>query len=179
MRVVTVLASFVLAGIVATSACAQSFAYEDKDWGVAPTTMYRNSQYHAPTPLTLPGARTLRTLELKEMLAGSPAPIVIDVLSGKAHKTLPGAVWLPWAGLGQLPRNQRIYFEETLAKLTGGDKAKPLVFLCLSSECWLSYNASLRAVDLGYTNVVWYRGGVDASKGASLETVDSVEYRIE
>jgi PQQ-dependent catabolism-associated CXXCW motif protein len=179
MRVVIRLVFFALACVVGTAARAQSFAYEDKDWGVSPTTMYRNAQFHAPTPLTLSGARTLKTLELKEMLAGSPAPTVIDVLSGKAHKTLPGAIWLPWAGLGQLPRNQGIYFEETLAKLTGGDKTRAVVFFCLSSECWLSYNASLRAVDLGYTNVLWYRGGIDAWKGASLDTVNSVEHKVD
>ena len=32
----------------------------------------------------------------------------------------------------------------------------------------MSYNASLRAIALGYTNVLWYRGGIEAWKQAGL-----------
>jgi rhodanese-related sulfurtransferase len=28
----------------------------------------------------------------------------------------------------------------------------------------MSYNAALRAINLGYRNVLWYRGGVEAWK---------------
>lgn len=35
----------------------------------------------------------------------------------------------------------------------------PLVFYCHHHHCWLSYNAALRAIKLGYTNVMWYRWG--------------------
>jgi PQQ-dependent catabolism-associated CXXCW motif protein len=160
-----------------TFAYAQSFAYEDKDWGVDSARSFRNFQYHAPAPLSVPGAKTIRTVQLKEMLGGSQVPILIDVLDGKPHKTPIGAYWLPGTGAGQLPRNIGLFFEESLATFTGGDKSKPLVFFCLSSECWLSYNASLRALDLGYTNVLWYRGGVDAWKGASMDMVMSEQYR--
>jgi PQQ-dependent catabolism-associated CXXCW motif protein len=169
----------VLSAVLATTVQAQTYAYENRDWGIAPTDSYRSPPYHAPTPLTVPGARTIKTIELKEMLGGPNPPIVIDVLDGRNHKTLPGAQWMPWAGGGMLPRKERLDFEAALTKLTGGNMGKPIVFLCLSSECWLSYNASLRGVELGYTNVLWYRGGVDAWKGASLDTSDSVMYRVD
>jgi len=42
------------------------------------------------------------------------------------------------------------------------------VVYCLSWECWLSYNATLTASDLGYTNLYWYRGGVSAWNQARL-----------
>lgn len=38
----------------------------------------------------------------------------------------------------------------------------PLVFHCQSTQCWMSYNAALRAIHMGYTQVYWYRGGVEA-----------------
>jgi PQQ-dependent catabolism-associated CXXCW motif protein len=44
----------------------------------------------------------------------------------------------------------------------------PLVFFCVNSQCWLSYNASLRAAALGYTNVYWYRGGIESWRAAGL-----------
>ena len=167
-----------VAAMLFGAAQAQSYSYEDKDWGTAPTTTIRSRQFHSPTPLTVPGARTIKTVDLKAMLGGLNPPVVIDVLNGKPHPTVPGAHWMPWAGF-QLARKERIEFEEALAKLTGGNKAKPIAFLCLSSECWLSYNSSLHAVDLGYTDVLWYRGGVEAWKGASYDTVESVTYRAE
>ena len=33
---------------------------------------------------------------------------------------------------------------------------------CASKTCWLSYNTALRAARLGYTEVYWYRGGIEA-----------------
>ncbi len=41
----------------------------------------------------------------------------------------------------------------------------------LSRECWVSYNAALRAINAGYTNVLWYRGGIEAWKAAGLPTL--------
>ena len=43
-----------------------------------------------------------------------------------------------------------------------GDTGAPLVFFCAGPRCWLSYNAALRAARLGYGNVLWYRGGIEA-----------------
>ncbi len=48
------------------------------------------------------------------------------------------------------------------------NKQHPIVLYCLSPECWMSYNASLRAINLGYTNVLWYRGGIESWKKAGL-----------
>ena len=55
-----------------------------------------------------------------------------------------------------------------MEEVTGGKKSRPLAFYCVNSQCWLSYNASLRAVALGYTRVLWYRGGVEAWRAAGL-----------
>jgi len=59
-------------------------------------------------------------------------------------------------------------FAQFLQQATGGNKQHPIVLYCLSPECWMSYNASLRAINLGYTNVLWYRGGIEAWKKAGL-----------
>jgi rhodanese-related sulfurtransferase len=32
----------------------------------------------------------------------------------------------------------------------------------VGSKCWLSYNACLHAIEAGYKDVIWYRGGTDA-----------------
>ncbi|MDQ6638660.1 MAG: rhodanese-like domain-containing protein, partial [Pseudomonadota bacterium] len=62
-------------------------------------------------------------------------------------------------------------FPKALERLTGGDKSRAVVFYCRSSSCWHSYNASLHAIEAGYTNVMWYRGGIDAWRAADGRTV--------
>ena len=149
---------------------------ETQDFGVAPTTELRAREHAAPTPLEVPGARTIGTAELRRLLIASPGaerPLLFDVISEDRHASLPGAVWLPGAGLGESfddEVQQRL--ARTLAQGSGGDRARPMVFFCANARCWLSYNAALRAVRLGYTGVRWYRGGIDAwgrSGGALTE----------
>jgi PQQ-dependent catabolism-associated CXXCW motif protein len=107
-------------------------------------------------------------------LLGDEQPILVDVLP-KARKPegrdpsqlwveprrddLPGSVWLPNVGFGELSPDLATYMRTELARLTGGDKAKPLVFYC-DPNCWMSWNAAKRAVtELGYSRVYWYPEG--------------------
>ena len=68
---------------------------------------------------------------------------------------------------------ERQDFGRILQQATRGNKQTPLVLYCLSNHCWMSYNAALRAIQLGYTNVLWYRGGIEAWQAAGLQTVQS------
>ena len=144
----------------------QTFSYEDKDWQVEAPSSAKRPPYHAPTPTTIPGGRVIKTSELKALLASRQDIMVIDVLDSKARTTVPGAYWMSGAGEGQFYAAEKT---RSLEKLTSGDKARPLVFMCLNSECWLSYNASVHATEAGYTDVIWYRGGTGAWRGASQE----------
>lgn len=148
----------------------RSFADEDKDYGIAPEKAL-TTNYHHKTPLYVPGARTIKTLVLRKLIDSSSPPIVIDVLGGTPGKrlTIPSAVWLGAdAGDGRVYAAEKEKFATILSKLTNSDKSRPVVFFCLNVECWLSYNASLRAVEEGYKNVYWYRGGWKSWKAATL-----------
>jgi PQQ-dependent catabolism-associated CXXCW motif protein len=155
----------------------QVFADEDRDWGVAPTGTPRSGRMHAPTPKELPGAKTITAMELRALRDQSPAPILIDVLDGDGHRTIPGAHWLREPGKAVFGQAEADGFRQDLEKLTKGRKSAPIVFFCLSSECWLSYNAGLRAIELGYTNVSWFRGGTAAWQRAGFETRESEPFR--
>jgi PQQ-dependent catabolism-associated CXXCW motif protein len=151
------------------------FADEDRDWGIAPTSSLRPPPFHGPTPREIPGARVVSTLGLQAMLAGPDAPVLIDVLSDEGHVTLAGAVWLPGAGRGANFMDPiQAALIQRLGQISGGDKARPIVFFCAGSECWLSYNAALRAAAAGYSNVHWYRGGVEAWMAAGLPVARTV-----
>ena len=143
---------------------------ESVDLGVAPSAELRLREHSAPTPREVPGAKTIRTDALRDSLQAQPQPLLFDVLGGDAHASLPGAIWLPGAGRGQsFTDTLQARFAQTLNALTKGDRKRPLVFFCQGPQCWLSYNAALRAVVLGYEAVYWYRGGVEAWLAAGGE----------
>ncbi len=141
---------------------------EDRDWGVAPTKQFRTADYHAPTPREIPGGRVVGTVELSQMLEKQPRPWLIDVLGGNVHRTVNGAFWMAGAGAGDMTQDEEKRFLAAIAGFAAGDKNRAMVFLCVDSQCWLSYNAALRAIGAGYTNVMWYRGGVAAWRQAGL-----------
>jgi rhodanese-related sulfurtransferase len=53
------------------------------------------------------------------------------------------------------------------------DKSTKLVFFCHNGGCPMSYQMASQAVQAGYTQVFWYRGGFDAWSAAGLPTVNS------
>jgi len=163
---------FLAAGAQAQPAAGEyGYADESRDWGIAPTDRLRQQPYHGPTPLQIPGAQVVQTRQLQTLLAGPDRPILADVLSERGHVTLAGAVWLSGAGRGtNFVDPVQLEFARLLGQLTGGDESRPLVFFCANSQCWLSYNAALRAVAAGYGRVYWYRGGVEAWMAAALPT---------
>lgn len=161
----------------ARAVAADGVAEEEKSWGIAPPPGYRAINYHAPTPDVLPGGRVVKTAELDSMLQSAVRPMLIDVLSGGAHQTLPGAIWLHNGGLGDYSAEEDRRFLDALARITGHDKQRPLVFFCSGVRCWLSYNAAVRAIRGGYADVYWYRGGIDAWRAAGLPTFTSDNFQ--
>jgi PQQ-dependent catabolism-associated CXXCW motif protein len=149
------------------AASAQGFADEERDWGIPSSAALRRPPYTAPTPREIPGASVAGTAQLQAMLAAKDPPLLIDVLSSEGHLSIPGALWIGGAGRGNnfFDPVQAAY-GDALARITQGNKDRILVFFCASVQCWLSYNAALRASVLGYTQVFWYRGGVEAWRAA-------------
>ena len=138
---------------------------------------YRIDRYRSPTPQDIPGARTLDTAALQQLLAGNPPPVLVDVMrqpwlhdrfvASEEHRNIPGSLWLANVGDGVLDSRWQDYLVRNLQQASGGDPARALVFYC-KSDCWLSWNAGRRAMALGYTRVYWYRDGVDAWQAAGL-----------
>jgi PQQ-dependent catabolism-associated CXXCW motif protein len=137
---------------------------EAEDFGVAPSAELR-LQREGPTPLGIPGARIITTAEVRKLAQAPPEkrPLLFDAMGEGRHPSLPGAVWLPGVGHGTSFEDEfQARLARTLDAMTGRDRARTLIFFCAGPRCWLSYNAALRAVRLGYSDVRWYRGGVEA-----------------
>ena len=141
---------------------------------------YRQSDYRAPTPASLKGARVLTTEEAAAMwragqaafidvLPQAPRPVGLPadvVWRDKPRFDIPGSLWLPDTGYGELAPVMLDYFRRGLDKALA-DGQRPLVFYCLK-DCWMSWNAAKRALALGYANIAWYPDGADGWAAAGL-----------
>jgi PQQ-dependent catabolism-associated CXXCW motif protein len=147
---------------------------------------YRTDNYRAPVPTALAGARVLRT-EQAEAIWRSGSGVFVDVLPrppkpqnlpagtiwrDKPRFNIPGTVWLPDTGYGELAAPTETYFRDGLIKATGGSKAKLVVFYC-QADCWMSWNAAKRALSYGYSSVAWYPEGSDGWQRAELPMAES------
>jgi PQQ-dependent catabolism-associated CXXCW motif protein len=147
---------------------------------------YRTGDYRAPTPSSLQGARVLATAQVEALWKGGEA-VFVDVLPrpprpanlpagtiwrDKPRLNIPGSVWLPDTGYGELAPATEDYLRKGLARATGGNRARTLVIYCLES-CWMSWNAAKRALAMGYTNVAWYPDGTDGWVAAGLPVAES------
>jgi PQQ-dependent catabolism-associated CXXCW motif protein len=143
---------------------------ERQDYGVAPTQQLYAGQLHSPTPASIPGGQVITTKGLVELMRGGQAPVlVLDVLGGP--EMIQGAQYaVPAAQPGAFNDQTQQQFSQYLQQATSGNKQYPIVTYCLSTQCWMSYNAALRAINAGYTNVLWYRGGIEAWKQGGLPT---------
>ena len=148
----------------------QMMPMERQDSGVPPTRQLHAGAMHGPTPASIPGGQVITTKGLVALVQGWQAPYVVFDVLGQSE-VLPNAVpaaWLSQPGTFDDAVQQKA--SQMLAQQTQGRKGVALVFYCLSRECWMSYNAALRAIHAGYTNVLWYRGGIEAWKFAGLPT---------
>ncbi|HBT00298.1 MAG TPA: rhodanese [Citreicella sp.] len=136
---------------------------------------YRMDAYRAPVPATLAGAKVVSPEEAHSLWQAGTAAF-IDVLprapkpdnlpegtiwNEPPRRSIPGALWLPNVGYGALADVTLDYFRAGLAHATAGDPARPVLIFCLE-DCWMSWNAAKRALDLGYTEVLWLPEGTDS-----------------
>jgi adenylate cyclase len=123
------------------------------------------------TPSAIPGASTIRTCELINLLSHQ-APLLIDAVACSSGRSLPGAVGLQGLSHGAtLSVKLQDRFRHKIQELTAGDLSSPIVVYCANSERFTGYNLALRLVALGCTQVHWYRGGWEAWQVAGLPDV--------
>jgi PQQ-dependent catabolism-associated CXXCW motif protein len=159
---------------VAAAALAFSLPSLAEEPSPAEPERYRLENYHAPTPATLKGATVIDAARTFEIWKNKEA-VFIDTLARPSRPAnspmeanwqapprldIPGSIWLPDTGFGELTPAALHYFEADLARATANDESKPLVFYC-RANCWASWNAAKRALTLGYKSVAWYPGGAD------------------
>jgi PQQ-dependent catabolism-associated CXXCW motif protein len=150
---------------------------EDQDFGVRPVAQLRPSnQLHAPTPTSIPGGRVVAARQLAQWMQGQQGQqgkvMLLHAIGSQMH--LPNAIpAVPASQGGSFDDAVQREFGQYLQQATGNDRSRLIVTYCSGVQCWGSYNAALRAIQLGYTNVHWYRGGMEAWQQSGLPVVNA------
>lgn len=151
----------------------QGSSGELQDFGVPPQAQLHAGAMHGPTPTSIPGGQVITTPQLTALMQqaqGQPNGALLFHVLG-SPPMIPGAIQAaPASAPGTFSDQTQQEFGQFLQQTTQGNRARPLVFYCQSTHCWMSYNAALRAINMGFTQVLWYRGGIEAwqQSGQSL-----------
>ncbi|WP_375262977.1 PQQ-dependent catabolism-associated CXXCW motif protein [Palleronia sp.] len=146
---------------------------------------YRTSEYRAAVPETLSGATVIDAATAEHLWREGRA-VFVDVLPrperpaelpsdtywrAPERLAIPGSTWLANTGYGTLTPERQAYFEAGLARVI--DEATPVVFYC-QRNCWMSWNAAKRALELGVEQVHWFPDGTDgwAERDLPLEPLE-------
>lgn len=144
-----------------------------------PSQLLRGTQVTGMTPKALDGIQRWDTSTLVQALQRSEMPVVIDAAA--AGPMIPGALNFINSSLAFEDSQTEAHYVERfrhMMQAAAPDMSKPVVFYCASSSCWLSVNAAMRARQLGYSQVIWYRGGLEAWAKAGLPTVGRVPVAV-
>jgi rhodanese-related sulfurtransferase len=94
--------------------------------------------------------RTVDARELRERLASDDRPVLVNALAREAfeEERIPGSISIPASDAVRLA-------PDLLAK------DQPIVVYCSSRSCTASPTLAQKLVDLGYTEVADFEGGID------------------
>jgi Rhodanese-like domain len=129
---------------------------------------------NAPTPHGGPGISVIRTPELSALInrqsGDNDRPLLLSTMCTYCFDiAFPDSIHVPQY-LRQEPMNDdmRRALKTWIDPLLGGNPARRLITLSWHAERWHGRNLALELVALGYPNVSWYRGGLEAWDAAGL-----------
>jgi PQQ-dependent catabolism-associated CXXCW motif protein len=150
---------------------------------VAEPEGYWTGPVNSDVPATITGGTVIHTHELAALLREGNA-ILIDVSNAPVrpaqmapsstwlplpHDSIMGSHWLAGAGQGRIVPEVERLFASTLQQTTAGNFDRPVVIYC-HERCWLSWNASRRAIRLGYRRIYWFPEGIEGWRAAGFKT---------
>ena len=171
------------------TAAVLAFAWPARAGGVEEPVGYRMDEYKAPVPDTLQGAKVVDTKEAEalwrekkavfiDVMPNTPKPTNLPagtIWKDKVREDIPGSIWLANVGYGAIPKETADYFRQGLEAHTASDESRPILFYCMT-DCWMSWNAAKRAVEWGYTSVIWYPLGADGWQNVGLPLEEKRPY---
>lgn len=144
---------------------------------------YWTGDINSDVPATIAGGEVIYARELADLLTRERV-LLIDVSNAPKrpaqmapgapwlplpHDVIPGSLWIPGAGLGQIPAVIDQFFRERLVQASADNPDQPIVVYC-HERCWLSWNAARRAINYGYRRVYWLPEGIEGWRAAGFST---------
>ncbi|HEY3785627.1 MAG TPA: rhodanese-like domain-containing protein [Steroidobacteraceae bacterium] len=146
---------------------------------------YWTGPTHSPVPSSLTGGKVIHARRLAALLKDEHQhAVIVDVSSAPRrpenlptsshwlplpHHAIPGAIWIPGAGLGDAPAQIDSFYRQRLAAATGNDPNRTVIVYC-HTRCWLSWNGAKRAISYGYRNVYWFPDGIEGWRAVHFPT---------
>jgi adenylate cyclase len=148
---------------------------EDVAPGLAITAGVQANPLNAPTPRGAPGVSVIRTFELAALIdrqsgGGDAQPLLLSTMCTFCLDiAFPGSIHVPQSLRHEpMTDEQRGALKAWLAPLLDGNLGRRLITISWNAERWHGRNLALELVALGYPNVSWYRGGLEAWDAAGL-----------
>ncbi len=148
---------------------------------------YRLGDYYAAVPESLAGGVVVDEFDALDLIEdGNVAPIDVtgqanqsdgaaSVDSSSSRDVIPGSIWLPGVGLGEIDEAVDRYYRSALHQITNGDRSEGIMIYCLP-DCWMSWNAAKRAIEYGYANVYWFPNGIAGWQTVSDRVETATQY---
>lgn len=124
------------------------------------------------TPTSLPGAKIISAAEAKALIAKGVPVYDVRVEDEYVAAHVPGSISIPYKeGSAKEVDFDQADDQFALNKLPK-DKNAPLVMYCDGTICWKSYKSTVMAIQAGWKNIYWFRGGFPEWKeaGMAIET---------
>jgi len=111
------------------------------------------------SPEDVPGTTKINAEDLIELMWASPQLTLIDsrITSDRSKGFIEGSISLP---------NTETSCESLEVVLS--DKLTPVLFYCNGIKCGRSAKAAQIAIDCGYNQIYWFRGGIEEWKQKQL-----------
>jgi adenylate cyclase len=148
---------------------------EDVDAGLPIATGVQPNPLDAWTPRGAPGVSVIRTFELAALIdheqdGGNEQPLLLSTMCSVCLDIVfPGSIYVPqYLRHEPMTDEQRGALKAWLDPLLEGNPRRRLIIISWNAERWHGRNLALELVALGYPNVSWYRGGLEAWDAAGL-----------
>jgi adenylate cyclase len=149
---------------------------EDADAGLPITEGVRSAKLIGLTPIGTLGVSTIKTSELRTLIgngeasaSGKPPLLLSTYCSDCLRVTIPGTNFVPDAYRnGVLDDAKRQALKVLVDRLVHGDRTRRVITFSWNAVFWDARNLAIELADLGYPNVSWYRGGLEAWDLAGL-----------
>lgn len=125
------------------------------------------------TPMTLKGAVTVDSDQVKLWLDDGEDMVIIDARkkSDFSDQRIPNSENCPVnteTDIKAKSIKRAVKWMKACSAVKGLSKSTKIVVYCNSVKCWQSPKAALALSQMGYSNLQWYRGGINAWKKAGF-----------